>query len=476
MTRKESHRSYLSRRDALKLMGAGLGGLWVALNLPDWMHKEGQPTTDWYKEIIWGYASAAVRAAIPEKVLQLRVNPTFNVTPYNVTLSHIVAPYENGNIASLGANIYEAAIPNQTIFEAAKYLREMASNEIYAPPNSTGAMGIVTAAMYPEKVIARKMASLESSRVLENVDPAQVPSVQVLGEGQISWQINESYGGEGKIIPISDNQPIMFVHNSQSAQEGDVVGMTPRQWLSSTTGVSAIEAIHANHHAGISLEHTCPSAWIAKTDGKFVALAGNYANLGTFSYSPQVFSDAKLRAVQRNTLLTPSPFTYFGENIYEHEAQILSGMPEMGFNQWKNDYPQLKYAVNGFGDTMVYNSETGLFRFVNKDEREETLLGLSPNEVWTTPGETFPTEGKNQYEGAVIFGNKWDLTLNGMMLVPERDGYRPTAFITTDQNKRFSLFQAQEMVKQIGMEMAVSPNSAFVNWDRHGAGGLFLTR
>ncbi len=475
MTRKEIHKGHLSRRDALKLMGAGLGGLLAILNLPDWMHNEGQFTTNWYHEKIWGYASASVRAAIPNKVLQIQVDPNFNVAPYQVTLSHVIAPYENGNMASVTANVYDAAIPNQAIFEAAKYLREVASNEIYAPPNSTGAMGIVTAAMYPEKVIARKMSSLESSRHLENVDPAQVPSVQVLNEGKINWQINESYGGEGRIIPISDNQPIMFVHNNQNGQEGDVVGMTPRQWLLSTTGMPAVEAIHTNHHAGISLEHTCPSAWIAETDGRFVALAGNYANLGTFSYAPQVFSDATLRAVQRNTLLTPSPFTHFGENISGYEARILSEMPEEGFNSWKNDYPQLKYAVNGFGDTMVYNSQTGLFRFINKDEREETLLNLSPNEVWTTPGETFPTAGKNYYEGAEIFGNKWDLTLNGMMLVPEEDGYRPTAFITTDQNKRFSLFQAQEMVMQIGKEMAIPPNSAFVNWDRHGAGGLFLT-
>ena len=258
-------------------------------------------------------------------------------------------------------------------------------------------------------------------------------------------------------------------------EDGVVIGMTPRQWTQSTTQKPVVRSLCTSGYMGISLEHTCPSAWVANTRNGQVGMAGSYANLTTFSYSPQVVMDTTLNVLERNIISTPSPFTHMGQSVSLSEAAILAEMPEMGFNQWKSKYPDIKYATGPFGDTLIFNAGSGLFHFVSKEDRQNVIANLGPNEIWATPGETFPTDGPNYYGGAKIFGTMWDPTLNGMMLVPEGSGFRPVAFITTDQNRRFSLFQAQEMVKTIGKQMKVPTGSAFVNWDRHGAGGLYLT-
>lgn len=469
MSEKTNHYR-LSRRDAIKTMLAGGAGLWVALNLPDWMFQN--QYTEWFGENIWGYGEAMVRASIPRKTLQLQIDPGFLAAPYEVTLTHIIAPRENSQLESLFSNSYDAAVPNQAIFEAAKYLKEQSQEAIYAPPNSTGSLGIIIASMYPEKVLARKAASIEYRKLLKEVDPNQETNAELSKDGSIQWKIGDKYGGAGKAVALSE-KPLKFVY--KNGGEDDFVGMTPRQWLKSTTGKTVKKAYCTNSFAGVSLEHTVPSVWIAETTEGPVALAGNYANLSTFAYSPQVVNNnAVLDPIQRNVLVTPSPFTHFGEKLTRHQATVLSQMSEKGFNQWKTAYPGIRHSVNGLGDTMVYNSQTGLFQFVNYENREKTISGLSESEIWTTPGETFTVDGPNHYRGVNIFGTPWDLTLNGMMLVPEKDGFRPVSFITTDQNMRFSLFQAQEMVQQIGRKMGVPKGSAFVNWDRHGAGGLFM--
>lgn len=208
-----TERKPMSRRTFMKAALVGLAGLYVASNVPDWFLNE--QYSGWFKEGLWDYADAMVRANVPDKKLQLQVNPSVRAVPYDVTLSHISAPPENNHLtvsspfggAIYGgknglANLYEAAVPNEAIFRTAGFLQEHIKGEIN-PPNNSGFIGVTLAAMYPERVIARKAASMEREKMLANTDPNVIPVVTFNEEGAFTWSIPNSNGGNGYIVSIS---------------------------------------------------------------------------------------------------------------------------------------------------------------------------------------------------------------------------------------------------------------------------------